>query len=185
MALGARTAASNLAASVVFGQSPPAGPQWLSRRAPFEPQALSYDKPLCASLDGFTLHAATRAGAFDSAGREALLRTCCALRLRRSAWSSVPTAWCASPSRRPIPTGRSRWRIQPAVPAVPSGYQRAPTPPAHPPLRGRAGAGEPVEVASRAALAPSRRERKTGQAGSRRELSMAELGGSAFCSTSA
>ena len=29
---------------------------------------------LCASLDGFTLHAATRAGAFDTAGREALLR---------------------------------------------------------------------------------------------------------------
>jgi hypothetical protein len=32
------------------------------------------DKPLCASLDGFTLHAATRAGALDTAGREALLR---------------------------------------------------------------------------------------------------------------
>ncbi len=30
-------------------------------------------EPLCASLDGFTLHAATRAGALDSAGREALL----------------------------------------------------------------------------------------------------------------
>ena len=41
---------------------------------PLEPQALAYDKPLCASLDGFTLHAATRAGALDSAGREALLR---------------------------------------------------------------------------------------------------------------
>jgi putative transposase len=36
--------------------------------------ALAYDKPLCASLDGFTLHAATRAGAFHLAGREALLR---------------------------------------------------------------------------------------------------------------
>ena len=41
--------------------------------APLEPQALAYDKPLCASLDGFTLHAATRAGALDAAGREALL----------------------------------------------------------------------------------------------------------------
>jgi hypothetical protein len=39
-----------------------------------EPQALAYDKPLCASLDGFTLHAATRAGALDPAGLEALLR---------------------------------------------------------------------------------------------------------------
>jgi hypothetical protein len=29
---------------------------------------------LCASLDGFTLHAATRAGALYLAGREALLR---------------------------------------------------------------------------------------------------------------
>ncbi len=37
-------------------------------------RALAYDKPLCASLDGFTLHAATRAGALDSGGREALLR---------------------------------------------------------------------------------------------------------------
>ena len=45
----------------------------MSRLAPLEPQALAYDKPLCASLDGFTLHAATRAGALDPAGREALL----------------------------------------------------------------------------------------------------------------
>src|SRR5262249_27681269 len=41
---------------------------------PLVPAALGYDKPLCASLDGFTLHAATRAGALDVAGREALLR---------------------------------------------------------------------------------------------------------------
>ena len=64
----------NLAASAVSGQTPPAGPQWVSRLAPLEPHALAYDKPLCASLDGFTLHAATRAGAFHPAGREALLR---------------------------------------------------------------------------------------------------------------
>ena len=43
--------------------------QWVSRLAPLEPHALAYDKPLCASLDGFTLHAATRAGALDPAGR--------------------------------------------------------------------------------------------------------------------
>jgi len=41
---------------------------------PLEPHALAYDKPLCVSLDGFTLHAATHAGALDQAGREALLR---------------------------------------------------------------------------------------------------------------
>jgi hypothetical protein len=65
---------SNLAASAVSGQAPPAGPQWVRGLQPLEPHALAYDKPLCASLDGFTLHAATRAGALDQAGREALLR---------------------------------------------------------------------------------------------------------------
>jgi len=66
--------AGQLEASAVCGRTPPAGPQWLrGLRAP-EPSALSYDKPLCAALDGFTLHAATKAGAMDTAGREALLR---------------------------------------------------------------------------------------------------------------
>ena len=64
----------NLAASAVAGQAPPAGPQWVRGLAPLEPQALAYDKPLCVSLDGFTLHAATRAGGLDAEGREALLR---------------------------------------------------------------------------------------------------------------
>jgi len=63
-----------LAASAVGGQTPPAGPQWRRGLAPLEPSELGFDKPLCASLDGFTLHAATRAGALDTAGREALLR---------------------------------------------------------------------------------------------------------------
>jgi hypothetical protein len=67
-------AEDNLAASAVSGQTPPAGPQWLNRLAPLEPRPLAYDKPLCASLEGFTLHAATRAGALDPGGREALLR---------------------------------------------------------------------------------------------------------------
>jgi len=65
---------SNLAASAVSGQAPPAGPQWMRGLQPLEPHALAYDKPLCAALDGFTLHAATRAGTHDQAGREALLR---------------------------------------------------------------------------------------------------------------
>jgi Putative transposase len=63
-----------LEASAVSGQVPPAGPQWLRGLRALEPSGLSYHKPLCASLDGFTLHAATRAGALDTAGREALLR---------------------------------------------------------------------------------------------------------------
>ncbi|WP_437995577.1 transposase [Sorangium sp. So ce185] len=45
----------------------------LSERARV-PSALAYDKPLCAALDGFTLHAATRAGAHHAVAREALLR---------------------------------------------------------------------------------------------------------------
>lgn len=53
---------------------PPAGPQWLRGLRALLPSGLAYDKPLCASLDGFTLHAATRVGALDTAGREALLR---------------------------------------------------------------------------------------------------------------
>jgi len=65
----------DLAASAVSGQAPPAGPQWVvSCLAPLEPHALAYDKPQCAALDGFALHAATRAGALHPAGREALLR---------------------------------------------------------------------------------------------------------------
>jgi hypothetical protein len=63
-----------LEASAVSGQVPPAGPQWLRGLRALEPSGLWYDKPLCASLDGFTLHAATRAGSLDTAGREALLR---------------------------------------------------------------------------------------------------------------
>ena len=33
-----------------------------------------FERPLCVALDGFTLHAATRAGGHDVAGREALLK---------------------------------------------------------------------------------------------------------------
>ena len=43
-------------------------------RAPLRPSELAFNKPLCAALDGFTLHAATRAGALDTDGREKLLR---------------------------------------------------------------------------------------------------------------
>jgi hypothetical protein len=62
--------AAAVALPVVSGTAPPAGPQWVRRLGSLEPQPLSYDKPLCASLGGFTLHAATRAGALDRSGRE-------------------------------------------------------------------------------------------------------------------
>jgi hypothetical protein len=63
-----------LAASAASGQTPPAGPEWRRGALPLVRAALAFDKPLCASLDGFTLHAATRAGALDAEGREALLK---------------------------------------------------------------------------------------------------------------
>jgi hypothetical protein len=63
-----------LAASAVSGREPPAGPQWMRGLPPLRPAPLAYDKPLSASLDGFTLHAATRAAGFDIAGKEKLLR---------------------------------------------------------------------------------------------------------------
>ncbi|WP_408022443.1 transposase [Sorangium sp. Soce836] len=63
-----------LCASAISGREPPAGPQWLRGLSSYCPSALAYDKPLCAALDGFTLHAATCAGARHAAAREALLR---------------------------------------------------------------------------------------------------------------
>ena len=68
------SAEGQLEASAVSGQTPPAGPSWQRGLPRPQPRALGYDKPLCASLDGFTLHAATRAGGHDAAGKEALLR---------------------------------------------------------------------------------------------------------------
>jgi hypothetical protein len=68
---------SLLAASAVSGHSPPAGPEWRRKSLPLPPLVpapLGFDKPLCASLDGFTLHAATRAVALDTVGREALCK---------------------------------------------------------------------------------------------------------------
>ena len=54
----------------VTGQ-PPAGPAF-KRGAPSEPTFSKNE--LCARLEGYDLHAATRAGAEDDMGREALLR---------------------------------------------------------------------------------------------------------------
>ena len=65
---------AELAASAASGQTPPAGPEWRRGALPLVHVASSFDKPLCASQDGFSLHAATCAGALDAAGREALLK---------------------------------------------------------------------------------------------------------------
>ncbi len=52
---------SHLVASAVSGQTPPAGPPWMSGLEPLESHALGYDKPLGRTRP-------------DPAGREALLR---------------------------------------------------------------------------------------------------------------
>jgi DNA-binding transcriptional ArsR family regulator len=59
---------------------------------------------------------------------------------------------------------RGRDGMVPTVRAGPQWVSRLPTPPAHHPLRGRAGPGEPVEGAARAAITPPshRRERRAG-----------------------
>ena len=63
-----------LAPSAVAGTTPPAGPEWRRGRLPVTHQAMKVERPLCGALDGFTLHAATRAAAMGDAGRESLLK---------------------------------------------------------------------------------------------------------------
>ncbi len=65
---------ASLALSAVSGRSPPAGPSWQRGLPQLVRKPLAHEKHLCASMDGFTLHAATRAGAQDTQGREALSR---------------------------------------------------------------------------------------------------------------
>jgi len=88
----------------VTGQ-PPAGPAF-KRGAPLAPTFSSHE--LCARLVGYDLHAATRAGADDDSGREALLRYVCDRRLPKSESSQGPMASCASCSTRGSRTARSR-----------------------------------------------------------------------------
>ena len=68
-----------LCGSAASGASPPAGPQWKKKEgskplAPVATTATVFAGACCASKDGFTLHAATCAGAEDEGGRERLLR---------------------------------------------------------------------------------------------------------------
>ncbi|MBS2016416.1 MAG: transposase [Deltaproteobacteria bacterium] len=65
---------ASLAASAATGTSPPAGPEWRRGGLPVVRRPMVLERPLCVALDGFTLHAATRAGGLDTEGREALLK---------------------------------------------------------------------------------------------------------------
>jgi hypothetical protein len=88
---------SLLAASAVSGQSPPAGPEWRRRMLPpLVPQALAFDKPLCASKDGCTA-----------------LRSVVLHGLRPASWTpSVPVRPARSHPRRRARPRRTRGALQ-------------------------------------------------------------------------
>ncbi len=148
-----------LAASAVSGQAPPAGPQWASRLAPLSRRpwpttsrrARRLMGPRCTRRRGRAL--STRRG-----GRRCRA-TCCV-----SGGAGARGAACRRSGAHHPEEGLhrrdDRGRHGPAVSPVPAGHQRAPTPAAHHPLRGGAGPGEPLEVASRAGIAPSRRRKR-------------------------
>ena len=109
----------------------------MSRLAPLEPHALAYDKPLCASLDGFTLHAATRAGALHAAGREALLRYVVRPAVAQERVELRPDGLVRITLKEGLRRRDDRGRHGPAVLVVSASHQRAATAPAHHPLLGR------------------------------------------------
>ncbi|HEX7601409.1 MAG TPA: hypothetical protein VF316_07390, partial [Polyangiaceae bacterium] len=63
-----------LAASAASGRTPPAGPEFRRGALARTGAPLSFDKPLCVALDGFSLHAATSGGALDAHARESRLK---------------------------------------------------------------------------------------------------------------
>jgi hypothetical protein len=65
---------AELAATSASGMTPPAGPSWRRGALPALVHDRDFDRHLSVGRGGFTLHAATRAGAMDERGREALLK---------------------------------------------------------------------------------------------------------------
>jgi hypothetical protein len=100
---------TRLAASAVSGQAPPAGPEWRRGALPLTHRAMVFERPLCVALDGFTLHAATRAGGLDAPGREVLLKYILCPAVAQERVTRGPRAWCGSRSRRRSRTAPSRW----------------------------------------------------------------------------
>ena len=67
-------ALAELAGAAASGITPPAGPAWKRGALPPLAHDRDFDRHLSVGRGGFTLHAATRAGAMDDRGREALLK---------------------------------------------------------------------------------------------------------------
>jgi hypothetical protein len=79
--------------------------------------------------------------------------------------------WCAFSLKKAYSDGTITVDMDPLSLLLPAGLKRAPAAVPHREVRGGAGSGKPVEVASGAAIAPSRRRgRQAGPAGSRGRL---------------
>ncbi len=100
---------AGLLASAVSGEAPPTGPQWRRGLPVLDRRALAYDKPLCATLDGFSLHAATRAGGHDPEGREALLRYVLRPPVSNERLELLPDGLVRVRLKKAFADGRWRW----------------------------------------------------------------------------
>jgi hypothetical protein len=67
-------ALAELASTAASGATAPGGPTWRRGALPALAHGGDFERPLSVGRGGFTLHAATRAGAMDERGREALLK---------------------------------------------------------------------------------------------------------------
>ncbi len=89
----------------------------------------------CASLDGFTLHAATRAGGLDPAGREALLRYVLRPPIAQERLEHRPDGLVRITLKKAYRDGTVAVDMEPLSLLLPPGHQRAATTPAHGSLR--------------------------------------------------
>ena len=101
--------------------------------------------------------AATRAGALDPAGREALLHYVLRPPVAQERVEQRPDGLVRITLKKAYTDGTIAVNMDPLSLLLPVGHQRASTAVPHREVRGGAGAGKPMEVASRAADSPSRR----------------------------
>ncbi len=143
----------NLAASAVSGQAPPAGPQWVSRLAPFEPHALAARARLRQAAVRVARWVHVARGDASGRSRPGGAGGAAALRAATTCRAGARGAACGRSGAHHAEEGLhrrdDRGRHGPAVSAVPAGHQRAATAVPHREVRGSAGPGEPVEGKSR------------------------------------
>ena len=140
---------TRLAASAVSGAMPPAGPEWRRGALPLRHRAMVFERPLCVALDGLTLHAATRAGGIDEAGREALLKYILRPAVAQERVTRGPDGLVRIALKRAFGRDRGR-RRRPALAAEPPLRVGAASALPHGAVRGGARLGEQASVSSRA-----------------------------------